>query len=104
MSNELDGYRQTVSKLTRKHDDYTHLMEVFDQRLRNLSRHLDKSNPKVCLPLVSQSMRERVREKGSAGGQWTGSVRSFVNHDTQLTASREIMQMTKLNCSRWIAK
>ncbi|KAE9413848.1 hypothetical protein Angca_005320 [Angiostrongylus cantonensis] len=43
MARELEGYRQTISKLTRKQEDYSHVMEMFQNKLSQLSKHVDKS-------------------------------------------------------------
>ncbi|KAJ1363773.1 hypothetical protein KIN20_023706 [Parelaphostrongylus tenuis] len=43
MARELEGYRQTISKLTRKQEDYSHVMEMFQSKLSQLSKHVDKS-------------------------------------------------------------
>ncbi|VDK80531.1 unnamed protein product, partial [Cylicostephanus goldi] len=47
MARELEGYRYTISKLTRKQEDYSHIMEMFQNKLSQLSKQVDKSQLKV---------------------------------------------------------
>lgn len=66
MSRELDGYRMTVHKLSRKHDDYAQLMEMFNQKLSKLSRHVEKAQLKVSF-LWNRSVAFSVPQLGPAG-------------------------------------
>ncbi|KJH51910.1 hypothetical protein DICVIV_01891 [Dictyocaulus viviparus] len=43
MARELEGYRRTINKLTRKQEDYSHVMDIFQTKLLQLSKQIDKS-------------------------------------------------------------
>lgn len=46
LARELNAYQATVSKLTRKQEDYALLFDVFDVKLSNLSQNIEKSQLK----------------------------------------------------------
>ncbi|CAI4228579.1 unnamed protein product [Auanema sp. JU1783] len=122
MNNELDGYRQTVHKLTRKHDDYNHLMEVFDQRLSYLARHVEKAQlkPEELAKLRQEienlrDMSNRVAQTADAKRTLEGagellrqpsleSVASMASHRSSMSSSSKSSKTDKLSLNSFGAK
>lgn len=46
MARDLECYKNTVDSLTKKQENYGALFDLFEQKLRKLTQHIDRSNLK----------------------------------------------------------
>uniref|UniRef100_A0A914ZLJ3 AAA+ ATPase domain-containing protein n=2 Tax=Parascaris univalens TaxID=6257 RepID=A0A914ZLJ3_PARUN len=49
LNREMESYRQTISKLTAKHDGYNHLIQLFDSKLHLMAKHVENLQNKSQL-------------------------------------------------------
>ncbi|VDL81616.1 unnamed protein product [Nippostrongylus brasiliensis] len=66
MARDLEGYRHTISKLTRKQEDYSHVMEMFQNKLSQLSKQVDKS---LLKPDDLSKLRQEIEQLRAVSGR-----------------------------------
>lgn len=52
LNREMEAYRNTITKLTAKHDGYNHLIQLFESKLQLMAKHVESLQCKSQLKVI----------------------------------------------------
>ncbi|CCG58675.1 Protein CBR-UNC-53, isoform b [Caenorhabditis briggsae] len=128
MARDLECYKNTVDSLTKKQENYGALFDLFEQKLRKLTSHIDRSNLKpdeatrfrqdiahlreISNHLATNSMHVNVRLKMEDSGSSTRhfqegagellrqpSLESVASHRSSMSSSSKSSKQEKISLS-----
>ncbi|CAJ0915095.1 unnamed protein product, partial [Mesorhabditis belari] len=115
LNRELDGYRKTVNKLTRKQEDYSQIAEMVDQRLSHLGNKMEKAQlkPQELAKLKQEienlrnlSARLSADSKKEGAGELLRhpSLESVASHRSSMSSSSKSSKTDKSSLNSFNSK
>ncbi|VDP21786.1 unnamed protein product [Onchocerca flexuosa] len=63
LNREMQAYRNTITKLTAKHDGYNHVIQLFESKLQLMAKHVENLQNKSQLKISREILHKVLQIK-----------------------------------------